>query len=1597
MSEGLQRVEHNNESSSEAKIASKPAKKKRGCFFRVISVLFFSLIAFLILLAIFIQTQWFRNIALDQGLKYVNGNLVKPGSMIYAARLEGNLRSEIYLLNAGIVVKNDTLLKLDTIHINYSLFPIFNNQINVSLIELINPTILFTQVKNEDDSLRWNYTQIFKSQPDTAIIDTAGFDWDISLEKLILKNGNFSSISNLPSNTIFSQLAFKNTDSLNVDYLQLREINWELGAEYTPEYKMVDIKTINFKSNSYFNLYELSGKAEFKTDENISEITNFKIITDSSSIVINHLRMEDYNPFGETIYENFDSNEVVIDMVADNFYAKDLLYFLPQLNFLSGKVHLELVASGNYGDILIDKLILNTPFSHYDFKGKIQNLHEPSKLYFNITGRDLIIDPRDTKYIIPGLTVPDYAYLGVVRAPYITYVGEPTRFNSDFDIRTEVGNINGNTYLDLTQNQIVYRTDFQATSLNLGKFLRDPKLESNVNLTVKGEGRGFDLQTMVANLNYDIKNSRILNTNISASAGQINLNNGVANVDFYFNSNTLKSKAKGQVNIRNLENPSYDLKGDVANLDISTFTGDQSMKSNLTFAFDLKGSGIKPDDLNGNFDIKMQQSTFGEYFIPPADLVANISKSGGETSIDLKSDFADITAKGRFDFMDLGTIVSNNIDKLTYELQKYALSKDTSGSTTMSTTLSSPVVTSTPDANLTYKIVLKDLTPVAYLYDTSFNVKGTIEGTLLNSNNTLTMTANGDFSNFALKDTSIYFYRPKLKFDFTNNPTNPELTNFTSNLNVVADSIRYITSDSSGVTKFIVDSLYTDFKFVNYTNNYDIFGRSDTLYVLNTKGSLDILPGGYATNTDLLYVKINEYRLHNNNKFTVAYIENDTDKFISFKDFEISTGKWISSTATVGNQKNVSIETNNSLNDTNVLIADAETWISDNQRLGLEGYYSLEKNSNIQISANNIKMTTIQKFMDPLTRPENLIGGGIRRVEILYTGQLSDPKFYMEVNSDPLIMRRKILGRFDAILEYDSTNLKTDIAFYNDRNLGNLLIKGNLPILIVLDGDTTRAQDTVFVNRQVDLNVEANHFKIDVLSPFIPLVSSLSGSLNGDVKVSGVSDNPLLTGGLNLDSTQFVFNMTRNTYALKADFKTEGQKLILTYSKMNSIFEPSQFMETKGFIDFTNLKLNNMEFVMGGTLQAFDKSTGMSKFGIGGNLIVGSRENNNPIKITGNADELVLSGNVILVDGNVTMNPVTGKEYDIYNDDFIYGVLIDSSSFGDTLEQYLVYEINKWSQKDYSSLNPFERIFVPVDSSQINNNGSSSKFIYDIKLLTDPGKYIYLNFIVNEQTKNEFFGEVAVDLAMNNRAGDDNVYAKGNVTLGPAAYYRFYRNFDASGDITFEGELTDPKLDILAEFTTSSTNPNDPSAIDEYKVEMKVTGTAKDLNPINFTVYKNGASIGGSDPTSDAISVILFGRTQISGAERSSLVSNLGLNVGTMFVSDYVGNLLQNILPFIKTAGLNYEDSQTGSVVQNTSLNLTAQFGDAVVRFGGTVFEDVSNTNVIVTYPIGKLISSKIGTNLVLQIERIYNINGGNTILNPKERVGISLQYKIKF
>jgi hypothetical protein len=314
------------------------------------------------------------------------------------------------------------------------------------------------------------------------------------------------------------------------------------------------------------------------------------------------------------------------------------------------------------------------------------------------------------------------------------------------------------------------------------------------------------------------------------------------------------------------------------------------------------------------------------------------------------------------------------------------------------------------------------------------------------------------------------------------------------------------------------------------------------------------------------------------------------------------------------------------------------------------------------------------------------------------------------------------------------------------------------------------------------------------------------------------------------------------------------------------------------------------------------------------------------------------------------------------------------------------------------NLNPFEKILYATRHDNIERKAKekSGKFFYDLTIKTTGN--VFLKFIVNEKSQQEFFGEI--------RTEDLNIYnyvnyqmqGRGTITLGDS-YYKFFRKFDASGNVVFWGPITNPRLNIDAVYTGYSADASQSGAqnIEDVTINMQVRGEAK--NPVlTISLQRGGITETGSNATSDAISFLLFGKfkDQLSFGESSSF----GANLGASFLSNYVSSSLEELFPFLINTNLNYVDSQSGTLAENTDIRFTAAVGDAVIKFGGQIFRGIANTDIVIDYPLNKLFKMKsLSNNLILRLEKIYDPFGDeNNVTNTGgTKTGAILYYKIKF
>jgi len=1547
------------EESKKIESTEKPVFKKKKSFLgKLFRFCLYTFLGFLIMfvgIVFFLQTSFAKNWILHYAIDKVNESLVSKESRIDAESIEGSIISGLRLNKASVIVKKDTLLKLDFIELGYDLWGIPNKNVYVTKVILNNPVINLTKVNFKNDSLMWNLNYLLRSEVEEPEDTTKKpFDWRITADKIEIVNGNFRILADKNSSLPIGQIPVTNIENFGISNLYVSNFNLELSAKYYPERKSVDIKKINFNTNSEFNVKNLSLQATLIKNKS-TVVNNLNLTTNRTKIDIKTVGLEDFDPLEKAIeYEDFDSRIMTIDLLTDKFDFDDLKFFLPDLDFLDGRVYLNFKAKGKYNNFALDKLLLKTDNSVYDFAGTIKNLDEPSKLYLDITSNNSEIDPIDTKLIIPGLPVPDYSHLGKIKANF-HFVGEPVDFDADIDINSTAGNISGKGSLNLKPTEAVYKGNFKTNSFNLGKVLKEKSLEGSITGEIIAEGVGFDYKTMRTKVNYDIRESNIFEQRINKSSGTINLNNGTADLNVVYNANYVSSTIDGRVVFRDFNNLQYDLKGGIQNLNIAGITKNSSQESSLNFTYDIQGNGTSLAGITGDFKLDFTKSYYAKYQIPASPMIGFIHKSGDSTDISLKSNFLELRASGLYSLATIPVVLASNIEKVSANVGKI-FAKD-SVDQRLSLVIDSTVkrtfttqVAAIPDSfRFAYEIKIIDFKPIASLIDyNDLDIVIDMKGRVSNTNNRFVFAVDtGKVSKLVYQDSLLRISKANLSMRVSSD-NKQDINGVFARINFVSDSLRV------AGTKF--DSTYL---FMNYRDNSNTFLTrlvKDSTMQFGSRGRFILDPIQSTFIVDSLAFRLGKYLFRDSDSLLFYFVNDNGERYFDVKHFRLEQGR---------------------------------------QRANIEGIYSLDDSSNIKVTLNNLSIAEIQKYIKPDIESEEQIKGNFRRVELIYQGDLANPKFHFETNSDILTMGNTSIGRIDALMDYKDYKVTPDISFYNQSNVGNLKITGEFPIyLSFTDADTAIIKQKMLTD-QIKLNVAANNYQIRIIEQILPFTSNLAGTLNGKIDIGGTGSKPQLTGGMTVRNGSFNVDLTKMYYRFEADMTTAGQRLLLTNSKLYTPDEDSRFITTTGYIDLSDLRLSDIDLNLTGDVKLFDKNNGNTDLGLLGDLYGGS--GTPPLHLKGNDQSMLLNGNLSLKKGNITINPFQQETLDLYADDFNYKLVYDSTSFiTDSLLYYVSKLTDSVKRKNKKDWNPFERYLIAQEDSSLNKPIQRSSFIYDLVITNETP--IFLRFITNPKYKQEFFGDVNMNLFVDNR-NTGNMEARGSVLLGDNSYYKFYKNFKATGSVKFNGPIKNPELDIQAEYTGTAPAPDgSTSTVD---LQLAVTGDA--TNPkLDWKLYENGVLDNSTDPSQKAISFVLFGTLNLSASQQVTLASTVGANVGSVILSNYFSSFVQNILPFIVNTDINYVNSQTGSIAQNTDIRITAEFGDAVVRVGGQVFDNVGNTNVAIQYPLGKLLNIPgLSNNLFIQIERTVdplNSSSSNiTLISADVRTGATVYYRIKF
>jgi hypothetical protein len=1496
-------------------------------FLRITLRIVLGLVAFILLLIVgiyfFIQTETFNKWALDFGVQKLNEAWNLKDSRLEVQSLKGNILKGLTINKGAIIVSNDTLINFSYVNLKYDIWGLLKKNINLDYVIINSPVINLYKVKDAD-SLVWNYEKLFTSQKEVIDTSQAKFDWGIIVNNLKIENASFNSSDKLPSPGWKNNIA--SLDSFNFNNTKLYNLEVQLNAKYFSDYKFVELYNLACNSNSDFKIQKLSFTSEINEKDTISTISNLNLVTNYSHVVFNKLQLHSFSPFDSLAFENFENKKFIADINIDKFNFRDLRYFVPSFNILDSAAALKLKADGSYGDINIENLTVNFPESEVNVKGQAKNLNNPDSLYFDIAAKNIFILPSDVAKVYPSAIVKSYEQLGRLNGDII-YKGTLKNFYSKFDVRTEnSGAALGEVTIDLDKEN--YHGIVQTSSLNLGKILNSKSLSSRINSTVNFVGTGFSLNKMYANVKYSVSNSSFNNYDIRYSTGVINTQGNSIKLNIRHYSSMGNAVAVGRVNIANLKNPVYAVKGNVTGLNIAAFTRSSEDKSNLNFSFDVNGRGAGLENINGKFNLDIQNSSYAQYTIPKTPLNINIANSGNTGIVNVTTDFMKFDIKGSTNFAAISKTIAYNIstasNSFTSRLKKDSVSY---------------AYATAPSDNFTldYSLVITDSAKANIIFN-PFGVKflGSINGNITNNNQSFTSLTNLDAKNFTYNDTAIFLRNYTAKLNFENDYT--QSSNSLNPLSVQAD----IRGEKGIVQNNIVDSLVMKFNLAQSQGNINLTAKQDSTKNLLLKGNLDLASDDLKVKIDSLNANYDKYKVNNANQWVITYTP---DEKVTISQMGLQ---------------------------------------SRNAVVNVKGDYVFNGESDITLDSKNLNLADVFDViyaMDTskvIEQKPNPMGGSFREFYVNFKGDTKNPIITASIISDSLKYEDTPFGKLNTALKYENEKADVKVNFQNSTdNKGSLDITGNIPYANPL-GDSTKASD--FSSTPMQFKLNAKDFQISYLMKFIPSLNNAEGILNGEINADGLVSSPNLTGNMKIDAGNVFLTTTGMNYKYVAMFNTANSKLVVERISISDTEDDSKHMDINGSIDFTGMKINDIDLSARGDFVILNKGVDKNDLGVKGYLWGGS--GNPPISIKGNLDKLNVTGQFLIKEASITSIPMGGSGYDTENDNFIYINEVDSNKGTKTMADL----------ETYKRLNAFERInYFLKDSASYT---AAKKFLnLDMNVRTEKNIYVSIDF--NNLTRDRLFGEIQADMTM--KTEGNQIIARGKVDAVGNSYYRLYKNFKiGNSSVTFDGPITDPEIHLEAIHTgTKTTEQYGTTTSSEVQVKAIISGRVS-KPVVELKLLENGAEVGGTDAQSDAITYLLFGkfRNELSTTQRQSVATSVGTTLGSNYAASILSQTVRDILPFLIDAEFNYTEGK----VADTDVQLTSEFGDATVKVGGQFFKEVKNFEFVVDYPVNKMLNLNLPETLLLEFFKQDLVNSVSGLNNQTStNTGVKVIYKIKF
>ncbi|SDA56148.1 Family of unknown function [Algoriphagus alkaliphilus] len=600
--------------------------------FRVILWLVFSTTLLLIFIGLALQVTSVQNWLIDKVTTYLNKN---SNFQTEIGRIRISWWDALEMENISIRDHKDSLmLGADKAYADFSLLSLIPpGDFVVDAVRLERAELNF-YTHQGDSTLninRWitELGSIFGSVDTTAKVPV-----NFSITSIELRQAKFSLVNfnAEPVSSGFDYTKIRVRDiTANADNFRMKkgvigiDIKLLSGIEQTSGVRIHELKTNLTYAPKFLELDKLSLKSE-------------------GSHIKNYLRMDLIGPdgFSDFLHQvklNARLDETKIRLSELRIFAPSLPEFEDEI-FLSG----ELI--GPVSDIKSKEFLIRLGQKTAIFGAlELDGLPDINKTYLNLSLKNSVISARDlAPYLTPQLE-KEVNKFNLIRLD-ADFAGLITRFTTNGNFRTSIGNISGRVNYDLVNGvpSIVSRVRIQ--NLDMGILAGDRELLQKVSLDGNVNLKGNSLENILIDLNASISQIGLNNynfTNIRTDATYgLNLFRGNLAID----DPNLKGQAKGYVNL----NESVDSVRMLVQID-TAFLDKINLVEKPTFIsgkLDIDTKGIKLDDIQGIGRFSDIKVGYEERFLDVGDFFFQSLFAGGTRTLSINSDYLVAAASGQF-------------------------------------------------------------------------------------------------------------------------------------------------------------------------------------------------------------------------------------------------------------------------------------------------------------------------------------------------------------------------------------------------------------------------------------------------------------------------------------------------------------------------------------------------------------------------------------------------------------------------------------------------------------------------------------------------------------------------------------------------------------------------------------------------------------------------------------------------------------------------------------------------------------------------------------------------------------------------------------